>query len=56
VLARYAQRGITVVDSPHCGAAHWRSEQPGAVTCQRSLEPHYWNHRLPKQIQFANRP
>ncbi|HWI79450.1 MAG TPA: DNA internalization-related competence protein ComEC/Rec2 [Ramlibacter sp.] len=56
VLARYAQRGITVVDSPHCGAAHWRSEQPAAVTCQRSLEPHYWNHRLPEQIQFTERP
>jgi len=47
VLARYRERGITVIDSPHCGAARWRSDQPGAVSCQRALAPHYWNHRVP---------
>jgi len=47
VLARYRERGISVVDSPHCGAALWRSDQPAAVACQRRIEPHYWNHRVP---------
>ncbi|MDB5881627.1 MAG: internalization-related competence protein-like protein [Ramlibacter sp.] len=47
VLARYRERGITVIDSPHCGAARWRSDQPAAVTCQRGAQPHYWSHRLP---------
>jgi competence protein ComEC len=46
VLARYRERGVTVIDSPHCGAARWRSQQPDVVTCQRALEPHYWNHRF----------
>jgi competence protein ComEC len=46
VLARYQERGIAVIDSPHCGAARWRSQQPDLVTCQRAIEPHYWNHRF----------
>jgi competence protein ComEC len=47
VLDRYRERSITVIDSPHCGAAAWRSWQPALVTCQRELEPHYWQHRAP---------
>jgi competence protein ComEC len=47
VLARYVDRNIRVIDSPHCGAATWRTEQPALVTCQRIIEPHYWDHRLP---------
>jgi competence protein ComEC len=47
VLARYRERGIRVVDSPHCGAAIWRSDQPLLVSCQRDVAPHYWNHRVP---------
>jgi competence protein ComEC len=47
VLARYVARRIRVIDSPHCGAATWRSEHPSMVTCQRIIEPHYWDHRLP---------
>jgi competence protein ComEC len=47
VLARYVERRIRVIDSPHCGAATWRSQQPSVVTCQRIIEPHYWDHRLP---------
>jgi competence protein ComEC len=45
VMDRYHSRGIAVIDSPHCGAALWRSEAPGEVTCQRESEPHYWQHR-----------
>jgi competence protein ComEC len=47
VLARYLDRNIRVIDSPHCGAATWRSEQPALVTCQRIIEPHYWDHLVP---------
>ena len=45
VLARYSERGIQVVKSPVCGAAFWRSEQPGEVLCQRQLSARYWHHR-----------
>ena len=46
VLARYSERGIQVVKSPVCGAAFWRSAQPGEVLCQRQLGARYWHHRL----------
>lgn len=46
VMARYSERGIQVVKSPVCGAAFWRSEQPGEVLCQRELSLRYWHHRL----------
>ena len=45
VLARYSERGIQVVKSPVCGAAFWRSEQPGEVLCQRQMGARYWHHR-----------
>ena len=45
VLARYSERGIQVVKSPVCGAAFWRSAQPGEVLCQRQLNMRYWHHR-----------
>ena len=45
VLARYRERGIQVVKSPVCGAAFWRSEQPGEVLCQRQSSVRYWHHR-----------
>jgi competence protein ComEC len=47
VLERYRRRGVAVFDSPHCGAAHWRSEQPAQVSCQRNFAPRYWHHRFP---------
>lgn len=46
VLERYRERGISVVKSPACGAATWRSEQPGQVLCQRQQGLRYWHHRL----------
>jgi competence protein ComEC len=45
VMVRYEDRGIQVVDSPHCGAAHWRSIQPDRVNCQRDLEARYWQYK-----------
>jgi competence protein ComEC len=46
VMARYAERGIAVVASPACGAAHWSSHEPGQVQCERQRRPRYWHHRL----------
>ncbi len=47
VLARYAERGIRVVDSAHCGAALWSSAQPQQVHCQRTEAQRYWHHQVP---------
>ncbi len=53
VLARYRERGIAIVDSPHCGAASWRSsdspEEPeasAATVCQRDIARRYWHHQV----------
>ncbi len=47
VLARYQERHIRVIDSPHCGAATWQSAQPQVVKCQRTEGLRYWHHRVP---------
>lgn len=47
VLVRYAERGIRVLDSPHCGAATWQSAHAQDVLCERSLALRYWHHRVP---------
>lgn len=44
VLDRYRQRGIRWVTSANCGAAIWRSWQPGAVHCHRHAERRFWHH------------
>ncbi|MDP1789059.1 MAG: hypothetical protein Q8L12_00670, partial [Methylibium sp.] len=41
VLARYAARGIEVLDSPRCGA--WRFGPMGAA-CWRPQVRRYWHH------------
>jgi competence protein ComEC len=47
VLERYRERGIWVVDSPHCGAMTWKSWMPQNVACQRQEDARYWQHRVP---------
>ncbi len=47
VLVHYEERGIRVIDSPHCGAASWKSDQAQAVNCQRSQAQRYWQHQVP---------
>lgn len=47
VLARYQERHIAVVDSPHCGAATWQSTQPQELRCERVQALRYWHHRVP---------
>ena len=47
VVARYDALGIRLVDSPHCGAATWRSAQPELLQCQRESNRRYWHHLVP---------
>jgi competence protein ComEC len=47
VMERYRERGITVIDSVHCGAARWSSAQPDGVACEREEARRYWLHRAP---------
>ncbi|TXT37095.1 MAG: competence protein ComEC, partial [Comamonadaceae bacterium] len=46
VLVRYAERHITVVDTPRCGAARWQSWQPQGVSCEREVQRRYWHHQI----------
>jgi competence protein ComEC len=45
VVGRYRERGIDLVTSAECGAAHWTSRQPGRVDCERARSARYWRHR-----------
>jgi competence protein ComEC len=50
VLARYLERQITVLDSPHCGAFTWQSwpsDKPQNSACYRIQSQRYWHHRVP---------
>ncbi|MDO5088135.1 MAG: DNA internalization-related competence protein ComEC/Rec2, partial [Comamonadaceae bacterium] len=49
VLARYAARGLRVVNTARCGAARWHSAHPDEVRCQRQLARRYWHHRMPPE-------
>lgn len=45
VLARYAAQGVRVLDSPACGAWHWRGPSPPAQgRCHRPGVRRYWHH------------
>ena len=47
VMQRYRVHGVTVLDTPRCGAQRWQSWVPEQVQCQRDKERRYWHHRLP---------
>ncbi|HVZ45853.1 MAG TPA: DNA internalization-related competence protein ComEC/Rec2 [Ramlibacter sp.] len=47
VVQRLREHGLAIFDSPHCGAALWRSTEPGAVRCEREAAARYWRHRAP---------
>jgi competence protein ComEC len=47
VVARYRVRNIEVVDSAHCGAMQWRSEQAAVMQCERTKAQRYWHHKAP---------
>jgi competence protein ComEC len=45
VAQRYTQRGIALVESAACGAAHWSSATPAHVRCERAADSRYWQHQ-----------
>jgi competence protein ComEC len=47
VLQRYGEREVLVLDSSHCGAATWSSEQAGELRCERLAGRRYWQHQPP---------
>ncbi len=47
VMARYAEQGVLVVQSPRCGASRWESTDPTLVHCARQELQRYWHHRMP---------
>ena len=47
VAARYTERGITLVQTPQCGAARWVSGQPQDMHCERQAGRRYWHHAVP---------
>nr|WP_307512745.1 DNA internalization-related competence protein ComEC/Rec2 [Variovorax sp. W1I1] len=47
VVARYTERGVRLVESARCGAAHWVSERPTELACEREHRARYWHHRVP---------
>ncbi|MGJ7579554.1 DNA internalization-related competence protein ComEC/Rec2 [Variovorax sp. RHLX14] len=47
VLETYAAQGVTVINSPHCGAAKWSSVAPLDVRCEREARARYWHHQVP---------
>lgn len=44
VLARYAQHGVRIVRTDHCGAWRWRSDDSHG-RCEREASRRYWHHR-----------
>ena len=48
VMARYQDRQIRVIDSPHCGAVMWSSSKPKEVRCHRAEYQRYWHHQMPE--------
>jgi competence protein ComEC len=47
VVARYVQLGVPLAMSPVCGAAHWQSQAPQALDCERNLKRRYWHFKVP---------
>jgi competence protein ComEC len=47
VLLRYGERGIQMIDSPHCGAATWSGREVYTLRCERFAGRHYWHHDVP---------
>ncbi|GHC80640.1 DNA internalization-related competence protein ComEC/Rec2 [Pseudorhodoferax aquiterrae] len=46
IVQRLQAHGASVVASPACGAAQWRSDRPERIDCARAQQPRYWRHRL----------
>lgn len=46
VRDRYLGREVQWVETPICGAALWRSQQPDTVLCERERQARYWHWPL----------
>ncbi|MDD0836997.1 DNA internalization-related competence protein ComEC/Rec2 [Curvibacter sp. HBC61] len=46
VRDRYLARDLQWVETPICGAALWRSQQPDTVVCERERRSRYWHWPL----------
>lgn len=49
VVQRFQQAGVTLVQTPSCGAAWWRSWQPDVVQCERAIGRRYWSSAMEPQ-------
>lgn len=47
VMRRYQDAGITVLNSPQCGAMHWKTMDAERLECERTIKLRYWHHRIP---------
>lgn len=47
VMARYATRNITVLETARCGAIQWSSARPSDMVCEREKRRRYWHHTPP---------
>ena len=47
VMSRYQDAGITVFNSPQCGAMRWKTEDAERLECERTRILRYWHHRAP---------
>lgn len=47
VAARYAERAVALVQTPHCGAVRWSSSVPSQARCEREEGRRYWHHTTP---------
>ncbi|MFM2239355.1 MAG: hypothetical protein RJA69_729, partial [Pseudomonadota bacterium] len=44
VKARYETLRARWVTSSQCGAAHWRSDAPEQMSCERTQRQRFWHH------------
>ena len=47
VSRRYVDAGITLLNSPQCGAMRWRTDYAEDIECERTRILRYWHHRAP---------
>jgi competence protein ComEC len=47
VMRRYQDAGIAVLNSPQCGAMHWKTMDAERLECERTIKLRYWHHRIP---------
>lgn len=56
VQRRYLEMQITLRNTVDCGAAHWRSDHPQTLVCERQKRPRYWHHGVADSKGQVRRP